>query len=191
MFENLHVWAIEVDQNRQKYNIGAQRGFIRDFGRSLYRSVDDLSSPLHSLQYVYFTRIFSQKYEMGAFVRLNFFVEDEDVALASVEDELDSRLKEWKNEGKVFDIKKGTKDGVEEEADDKGAKDFPELYYRYMHHISRMTVELFNRTGIEVDIDKILWTWTHNLFNLLRGFQVSVVEFDEDTIVRQLKVRRI
>jgi hypothetical protein len=170
MFENLHVWAIEVDQNRQECNIGAQRGFIRDFGRSLYLSVDDPSSPLHSLQYVYFTRIFHpRRDEMGAYVRLNFFVEDEDIALASVEDELDSRLKEWENEGKVFDIKKKIKDSVKE-AGDKGAKDFPELYYSYMHHMSCMAVKLFNRTGIEVDIDKILQTWTHNFVNLLRGF---------------------
>ena len=77
MFKRLHRWAIEVDQNHQIPNFKAQRSFIRDFGKSLYQSVDDPSSSLHSLQYVYFTRIFwPQRDKMGAYIRLHFFVEE-------------------------------------------------------------------------------------------------------------------
>ena len=186
MFERLHVWAIEVDQNHESFNIEAQRSFIRDFGKSLYQSVDDPSSPLHSLQYVYFTRIFHpQRDKMGAYVRLCFFVEEN--LSQPTEDELDKRLSILTSQGKVFTIRKESIDGIHE-ASLKGAKDFPELYYRYVHHLSRMAVELFNKEGIEVEIDKILWEWTHNFFNLLRGFGVAVLEFDPGTVVRSYRI---
>ena len=185
MFEKLHRWAIEVDQNQKICNVGAQQSFIREFGKSLYLSVDDVSSPLHSLQYVYFTRIFHpQRDKKGAYVRLHFFVEKE--LSRPTEDDLDKRLDELKSQGKVFTIEKGLTDGIKE-ADLKGAKDFPELYYSYVHHISRMAVELFNK-GIEADTDKILWTWAHNLFNLLRGFPVPILAFDPDTVVRSYRI---
>ena len=143
MYEKLHRWAIEVDQNREVCNLEAQRSFIRDFGEPLYQSINDSSSPLHSLQKIYFTRVFHPiSDEMGAYVRFHFFVV-ENLAKA-VEDELDNRLYTLRNEGKIFTIKKEIMDGIQE-ADLKGAKDFPELYYRYMHHISRMVVELFNK----------------------------------------------
>lgn len=186
MFERLHVWAIEVDQNRESCNIEAQRSFIRDFGKSLYQSVDDPSSPLHSLQYVYFTRIFyPQRDKMGAYVRLYFFVEENLSQPTGAE--LDKRLDILRSQGKVFAIKKESIDGIQE-ASLKGARDIPELYYGYVHHLSRMAVELFNKQGIQVEIDRILWTWTHNFFNLLRGFQVPVLEFDPGTVVRSYRI---
>jgi len=186
MFEKLYRWAIEVDPNQESCNLEAQRSFIRDFGKSLYQSVDDKSSPLHSLQYVYFTRIFHpQRDKKGAYVRLHFFVEKE--LSRPTEDELDKRLNELKSQSKVFTIEKGSTDGIKE-ADLKGAKDFPELYYSYVHHISRMAVKLFNKEEIEVNTDTILWTWAHNLFNLLRGFQVPVLEFDPATVVRSYRI---
>ena len=186
MYEKLHRWAIEVNQNQKICNFEAQRSFIRDFGKSLYQSVDNPSSPLHSLQYVYFTRIFyPPRDEMGAYVRLHFFVEKN--LSKPAETELDNRLDTLKGQGKVFTIKKEEIDGIEE-AGLKGAKDFPELYYSYIHHISRMTVELFDKQRIDVEIDKILWTWTHNFFNLLRGYQVPVLEFDPGTVARSYNI---
>lgn len=188
MFERLHVWAIEVDQNRESCNIEAQRSFIRDFGKSLYQLVDDPSSPLHALQYVYFTRIFHpQRDKMGAYVRLHFFVQEN--LSQRTEEELNKRLNILRSQGKVFAIKRKSIDGIEE-ANLKGAKDFPELYYGYIHHLSRMAVELLNKEGIEVEIDKILWEWTHNFFNLLRGFGVPVLELDPRTgaVVRRYRI---
>lgn len=122
---------------------------------------------------------------MGAYVRLHFFVEEN--LSHPTEDELDKRLDVLKSQSKVFAIKNQLKDGIEE-ANLKGAKDFPDLYYRYVHHVSRMAVELFNREAIEVEIDKLLWTWAHNLFNLLRGFGVSVLEFDPSAVVRSYRI---
>ena len=86
MFEKLHRWAIEVDQNHAEPNLKAQRSFIHDFGNDLYSSLSDTSGPLSALRYIYFTRIFYPKRDnMGAYVRLHFFVDDSKCDAATVE----------------------------------------------------------------------------------------------------------
>lgn len=186
MFTPLHRWEIEVDQDRQQPNLAAQQDFIRDFGRMLYQAVDQADGPLHPLRYVYFTRIFyPDRDHMGAYVRLHFYVDGQYEEAAVTE--LDRRLEDYKEMGKVFQIKKETIDG-NNEARLKGAESFPELYYGYMESLSRTAVQLFQRNLAGTDMDTLLWAWTHNLFNLLRGYQVSILEFPPDVPVRTWRV---
>jgi hypothetical protein len=168
MFEKLHRWAIEVDQNHVVPNFKAQRIFIREFGNALYSSLSDTSSPLSTLRYIYFTRIFyPQRDNMGAYVRLHFFVDDSKCAAATVE--LDKILEVLTKQKRVFQIKKEIIDGIKE-AELKEANNFPELYYHYMHSISQIAVKLFDQEISDELVEKILGAWRHNLYNLLRGY---------------------
>lgn len=168
MFEKLHRWAIEVDQNHAQPNLKAQRSFIRDFGNDLYHSLSDTSSPLSALKHIYFTRIFyPQRDNMGAYVCLHFFIDDSKCDAAT--GELDKKLDVLTKDKKVFQIKKEIIDGIKE-AELKGANKFPELYYSYMFCISQIAVQLFDKEISDDLVEKILGTWRHNLFNLLRGF---------------------
>jgi hypothetical protein len=168
MFEKLHRWAIEVDQNHVVRNLKAQRIFIREFGNDLYNCLSDTSNPLSTLKYIYFTRIFYPlRDNMGAYVRLHFFVNESKCDAAT--GELDKKLQEFFEQKKVFQIKKETIDGIKE-AELKGANNFPELYYRYMFYISQIAVKLFDQEISDELVEKILREWRHNLFNLLRGF---------------------
>ena len=104
---------------------------------------------------------------MGAYVRLHFFVDDSKCDAATVE--LDKKLEVLTKQKKVFQIKKEIMDGIKE-AELKGADNFPELYYRYMFCISQIAVQLFDKDISDELLEKILGTWRHNLFNLLRGY---------------------
>lgn len=171
MFKNLHVWAIEVDKNQQQSNLNAQRCFIREFGRAVFASIGQPSSPLRALRFPYFTRIFSrQRDKMGAYVRFHFFVDDEESAsVDSVTAELDRMLERQPQKGLVFQVKKNIKDGIEE-AKKKGAENYPEQYYSFVHNLSRIAVTLFEKDVADKEVESIVCTWSHNVFNLLLGY---------------------
>jgi len=179
----IHRWAIEVDQDQQRPNLKAQRLFIRDFGKWLYDSIDDPVEPLR-LEYPYFTRIFEPRRDKkGAYVRLHFFAEEADYD--SVECKLDKELEKLKRNGKVFQVTKERINAIEEAARHV-AQDHRELYYRYMHHISRIAVQLFELERDDTVVNEICWNWTHNFFNLLRGHPVYVLELPPGTKVRRI-----
>lgn len=162
MFTTLHRWAIEVDQNQQQRNPAAERDFIRDFGKQVYRAVEWLPA----LRHVYFTRIFHPSRDrMGAYVRLHFFACEPGGAVATAE--LDRMLQLYRARNLVFQIRKQTIDGVAVEARLKGAESFPELYYAYMETLSRTAVQLFREGVTDAEMDKIVKEWGHNLSNLL------------------------
>lgn len=178
MFDALHRWAIEVDPDQSKPNLEAQRLFIRDFGGNLYAAIDRGDASLSSLRFVYFTRIYDPaRDQMGTYVRLHFFVENG--AYHAAETELEDRLERLRRQRSVFAVKKETIDGLQE-AERKDSQWCPELYYRYVERISRLTVELFSLSPRGDVSGKLLWSWTHNLFNVVRGYPVGVIEFPRD-----------
>ena len=186
MFTRLHRWWIEVDQDREQPNRSAQLSFIRDFGNELYCAAEQPDSPLRLLRCVYFTRIFAPERDgLGAYVRLHFFVGEQDQNGAVAD--LDRRLEKLRQKGAVFQIRKETIDGIQE-AKLKAAASFPDLYYRYMEFLSRTAVQLFQKGVAHGEMDKLLWTWTHNFFNLLRGYNVSILEFPPGIPVRSWSI---
>lgn len=125
-FQELHRWAIEVDQGRDQPNLAAQVEFLCGFGSDLYRAVDAATGWEQWLRHVYFTRIFDpHRDSMGAYVRLHFLMAAEHSDAA---EKLEERLKQLQCENKIFQIRMETIDGIEE-AGRKGAASFPELYY--------------------------------------------------------------
>ncbi len=160
-------------------------GFLCEFGHELYGAIDGANESLQALHLPYFTRIFSpDRDQMGAYVRLHFFL---DGTRDDVGGELDARLAVLQSQNQVFQVRKEIIDGVQE-AVLKGAGPFPDLYYEYMEFLSRQSIKLLRKSPADAEVDKILWSWTHNFFNLLRGYQVSVLEFPPGIPVRSLSI---
>ena len=179
----LHIWAIEVDEDRQRCDFQKQADFIADFGGWLFGEAEKPSSPLSSLELPYFTRIFEpNRDDMGAYVRLNFLIDE--TCRQVVEGGLDRKLEEYKSKHRVFQIKKDMKDAVNEEADLKGAKRFPWEYYRFMHNLSRTAVTLFKGGVSPGELEKMVWTWSHNVFNLFQGRSRTVLEVTQQHLHR-------
>jgi hypothetical protein len=178
VFKRLNVWWIVVDPDLSRPNREAQQSFICGFGTRLYGR--DASDPLAAIEYPYFTRIFDPPdYPIGTFVRFYFFV-DEDKREAA-ERELDSLLGELKKEKLLVETnKKEVIDGIVE-ASEKGAGEFPELYFQYMSLLSRTSVRLFSSDGAPDRTEKVVVEWAHNLLNLLHNYQMCLIQFPAGT----------
>jgi len=175
MQERIHNITIEVDPDQSKRCPEKERMFIRDFGKALYIAYDDPNHPLNKLEDPYFTRGFDPERELGSYVRLWYFVGEED--LVAVQGELYRRIGEFERAGCVFKVSPDAKPAVEDEARQKGAERFPEQYFKFMHALGRISVELFEGSVTSKEAMDCKLHLSHNVFNLIWGQSVRVAEY--------------
>jgi hypothetical protein len=175
-----YEWTVEVDQDRQRCNYGAQERFIVQFIGSLYEEIEAQHPQLSTVQSLRFTRIFMpMRDEKGAYVRLRLFVEEEDLAL--VKEAMDDRLAIASDDGLVFQIARQRLDW-ERVAENHGGRELAATFRDYLASISRTSYELLSRKQEGLNVENIIWPWTHFFFNSVRGYGRSVVEFVEGAV---------
>jgi hypothetical protein len=173
-------WAVEVDQNRERYNLGPQEKFIVEFIGSLYARIEAGDITLSKIQSMHFTRIFHpDRDDIGAYVRLRIFADDQE--LHDIDQEIDSRLKASAQSGNVFKVKK--KDlNWEKCAENYGGTEVASLFRDYLDSISRISYKLLYKKQQGFDVEKVLWPWTHFFFNASRGYGRSVIELAQGAV---------
>jgi len=171
-------YEIEVDKNQCELNsagLSAQERFILSFVADVYKDIDSHHAILSKIASFYFTRIFNpQRDKMGAYVRLRLFAEEVD--FQTIKTEIDRRLGKLPNDIPIFQVKKTDIDWPKD-CEQYGGRAIAPLFRDYLNSTSRICYQLILSKGKGVNVECVLWPWTHLFFNMICGESRSVVEF--------------
>jgi hypothetical protein len=173
-------WAIEVDEDRQRPNLQAQEEFIVSFVGSLYDGIDSGHQVLSKVSSLHYTRIYNpERDKKGAYVRLRVFADQQD--LQSIENEIDIRLEPLKEERLAFQVDKRTIEW-NDIGEEYGGASLSRLFRDYLHSTSKISYELLRKKPEGIDVDRVLWRWTHFFFNATRGYSRSIIEVAQGAV---------
>jgi len=85
------------------------------------------------------------------------------------------------NKSPTFQVRKNTIDW-DKNCEDYGGQELAPVFRDYLDLISKISFQLLLRKKKGVNVESILWSWTHFFFNMIRGYGRSILEFHQGVI---------
>jgi hypothetical protein len=161
-------------------NLDAQEDFIVRFIAPLFGEADGGQPPLSRIQSMHFTRIFNpDRDHLGAYVRLRVFCATDDTA--AVVGELESRLQAHFGVNSGLQRRRQNLDweGVSREY---GGVQVSDVFRDHLSRTSRTVSDLLVLKQAGIEVEPLLWPWTHFFFNAARGYGRSVLELAQGAV---------